>query len=123
MVIGLIIADDLTGAMDTGHQFAARGYRTTLNTHLADQGPDTEVRIIDTDSRTTSPETAYKTVFSVMQDTSAEIIYKKIDSTLRGNVATEAAAVLDNQNPEFAVVAPAFPAHNRRTIGGYHLVD
>lgn len=123
MVIGLIIADDLTGAMDTGHQFAARGYRTTLNTHSADEESDSEVRIVDTDSRTGSPETAYQTVCSVMQDTSAEIIYKKIDSTLRGNVATETTAILDSQSPEFAIVAPAFPAHNRTTIGGYHLVD
>lgn len=123
MAIGLIIADDLTGAMDTGHQFAARGYRTTFNTHFSEEKPDTEARIIDTDSRTASPESAYQTVSSVVQDTSAEIIYKKIDSTLRGNVATEAAAVLDSQNPEFAIVAPAFPAHNRTTIGGYHLVD
>ena len=123
MVIGLIIADDLTGAMDTGHQFAASGYRTTLSTHFADEESDTEVRIVDTDSRTASPETAYQTVFSVVQDTSAEIIYKKIDSTLRGNVATEATAVLDSQSSEFAIVAPAFPAHNRTTIGGYHLVD
>jgi uncharacterized protein YgbK (DUF1537 family) len=123
MVIGLVIADDFTGAMDTGHQFATRGYRTTLNTHFADEGPDTEVRIVDTDSRTDSPESAYQTVSSVIEEKSAEITYKKIDSTLRGNVATEAAAVLDNQDPEFAIVAPAFPAHNRTTIGGYHLVD
>ncbi|PSQ10305.1 four-carbon acid sugar kinase family protein, partial [Halobacteriales archaeon QS_5_70_15] len=26
----LVVADDLTGAMDTGHEFAARGHPTTV---------------------------------------------------------------------------------------------
>lgn len=49
--------------------------------------------------------------------------YKKIDSTLRGNIGAELAAMLPlvtpaNQRP-CAIIAPAFPAQQRTLIDGY----
>jgi uncharacterized protein YgbK (DUF1537 family) len=48
----------------------------------------------------------------------ARIVYKKLDSTLRGNVAAELAAALGGSGRERVVVAPAFPAAGRTTVGG-----
>ena len=49
----LIIADDFTGALDTGVQFAARGIRTRVvvgaNATLIQQ--DTDVLVVDTETR------------------------------------------------------------------------
>jgi uncharacterized protein YgbK (DUF1537 family) len=52
----------------------------------------------------------------------ARIVYKKLDSTLRGNVAAELAAALGGARRERVVVAPAFPAAGRTTVGGIQRV-
>jgi uncharacterized protein YgbK (DUF1537 family) len=49
-------------------------------------------------------------------------VYKKLDSTLRGNVAAELAAALGGARRERVVVAPAFPAAGRTTVGGIQRV-
>ena len=120
---GLVIADDLTGAMDTGHAFAANGYRTTIVGHEATVETNHDLLVIDTDSRTDPSDRARETVADVVDAYTASLVYKKIDSTLRGNVADETEAALDAVGPGIAVVAPAFPTNGRVTIGGYHLAD
>ncbi|HET7324670.1 MAG TPA: four-carbon acid sugar kinase family protein, partial [Halococcus sp.] len=119
---GLVIADDLTGAADTGHEFAARGHRTVVRLHETAL-PDASVLVANTDSRECSPADAQDRITTVCNDVTADITYKKIDSTLRGNVTVEVAAALSATGAALAVVAPAFPATNRTTVGGYHLVD
>ena len=53
MVKLLIIADDFTGALDTGVQFAKRGIRTqvftTYDIEDTDLKPETEVLVVDTE--------------------------------------------------------------------------
>jgi uncharacterized protein YgbK (DUF1537 family) len=122
MYSGLVIADDLTGATDTGHQFAANGYRTAVASGSA-ADVDVDVLVVDTDSRTAPASAARRTVSEVASTHCATVVYKKVDSTLRGNVAAETGAVLGALDPGVAVVAPAFPANGRVTAGGYHLVD
>lgn len=48
------------------------------------------------------------------------VYIKKIDSTLRGNLGAEIKAVDDVFNPDIVIIAPAYPANQRVTIGGYH---
>ena len=59
----LIIADDFTGALDTGIQFAAYGARTEIMTdtdmEFGDY-PSAEVFIVDTETRHLSGPEAYK---------------------------------------------------------------
>ena len=63
-----IIADDLTGANDTGVQFARRGLVTSVllqpDQKLAE---DLDVVVIDTDSRSLSQEEAYRKVRTVSE--------------------------------------------------------
>ncbi len=121
----LVVADDLTGAMDAGSAFAARGHRTTVAVGRADD--DTMagggVLVVDTDSRHRPPEAARAAVERAVERTPAQVVYKKVDSTLRGNVASETAGALSAAGVDCALVAPAFPATGRLTAAGYHLVD
>lgn len=118
----LVVADDLTGATDTGHAFAARGYTTRVGIGPDTPPPDATVRSINTDSRYADPGVAAERVRDAMADPPA-VVYKKVDSTLRGNVAGEIDAAMDATDAALAVVAPAAPAVGRATAGGYHLVD
>ncbi len=125
-----IIADDLTGAADTGIQFAKRGLSTILipfsmeNVGSACDPRNVQVVALNTDTRRISPEQAYdkvKAAASILKG--QHNIYKKIDSTLRGNIGAEIEAVMDATGIELAILAPAFPACGRTTVNGIHLVN
>jgi uncharacterized protein YgbK (DUF1537 family) len=118
-----IVADDLTGAMDTANEVATRGYGTVVGAVPGADPPEATVVAINTDSRYRSPPEAAASVRRGINTVSASTVYKKIDSTLRGNVGPEVAAALRATGAEVAVVAPAFPAAGRETGGGTHRVD
>jgi D-threonate/D-erythronate kinase len=120
-----IIADDLTGAADTGVQLARAGYRTAVAFRDAPIPPaeDLDAVALDTDSRAMPAGFAAKRVLvagRAVRD--ARIVYKKLDSTLRGPIAAELAAALGASGRDRAVVAPAFPAAGRTTADGVQLV-
>ncbi|MEF8842406.1 MAG: four-carbon acid sugar kinase family protein [Haloarculaceae archaeon] len=118
----LVVADDLTGAMDTGHEFAARGHPTTVA--VGTDGACKEgVLVVNTDSRYLSASEARSAVERAVRDTPARVVYKKVDSTLRGNLTAEIEGALDATGSDCALVAPAFPAGGRLTACGFHLVE
>ena len=120
-----IIADDLTGAADTGVQLARAGYRTAVAFRGAPAPPaeDLDAVALDTDSRAMPAGFAAKRVVEATHAArDARIVYKKLDSTLRGPVAAELAAALEATGRARAVVAPAFPAAGRTTVKGVQLV-
>ena len=123
----LLVADDLTGAVDTGHGFAARGRGVRVRLrgeHGAETAPtDRDVLAVDTDSRAASPSVAAEAVTRAIGAYPAARVYKKVDSTLRGNVVAEVDAAVAATDADLAVVAPAFPATGRTTEGGRHFVD
>ena len=47
-------------------------------------------------------------------------VIKKVDSTLRGNIAAEVAALDRFYKPELVVFMPALPALGRTTVNGIH---
>ena len=123
----VVIADDLTGANDTGVQFARHGLQTWVVLEGADfqTSSGAAVAVIDTNSRAIPAEEAYKRVQKAAKqafDAGFYHCYKKIDSTLRGNVGVELKAILDLGVHDFAFVMPAFPKNGRTTIGGNHLL-
>jgi len=123
-----IIADDLTGANDAGVQLSKIGISSTVFLDYKDSSLQStkDVAIIDTDSRAMSEEVAYETIYnasSIFRKQGYEQVYKKMDSTLRGNVAAELAALVSVYQPEIIVLAPAFPKMNRQTINGYQYVN
>src|SRR5215218_116375 len=120
-----IIADDLTGAADTGVQLARAGYRTAVAFRGAPVPPakDLDAVALDTDSRAMPAGFAAKRVLEAGHAVQhARIVYKKLDSTLRGPIAAELTAALEATGRERAVVAPAFPSAGRTTVDGVQLV-
>jgi uncharacterized protein YgbK (DUF1537 family) len=123
-----VIADDLTGASDTGVQLVSAGYRTAvtfwgMTTHEPETGTlDAVVR--DTDSRTLDADLAAQRVYDVgCEIAQANLVYKKIDSSLRGPIAAELAAALEATGRERIVLAPAFPRLGRTTVDGMQLLN
>ncbi len=126
----LIIADDFTGALDTGVQFAARGARTCVVTDAAYDFSRTErdvqVLVLDAETRHLPPRDAYDTVFRAVGDAlkaGFTYVYKKTDSALRGNVGAELAAALDAAGKDSLAFLPALPKMNRVTRKGIHYID
>lgn len=123
-----IIADDLTGANDSGVQLAKKGLTATVMMDYTGKNiqSDPDVLIVDTDSRAKTQEDAYKAVekaASLLFEKGYAHVYKKVDSTLRGNIAAELAALEEVYRPEIIVIAPAFPKMNRTTVSGHHYVN
>ena len=122
-----VIADDLTGAADTGVQFAAEGLATALDLVGTGEPIATDVLVVTTDSRglaSTDAAERVSTVTRQLHDQGVRQLYKKIDSTCRGNLAAEIHAVLTESEPgTLAVVCPAFIAAGRTVVGGHLLVD
>jgi uncharacterized protein YgbK (DUF1537 family) len=119
-----VIADDLTGAADSGVQFVHAGYRTAVYFRATEMvADDLDAVAFDTDSRTMPAGFAAKRVLDAARVArGARIVYKKLDSTLRGNVTAELAAALGGARRERVAVAPAFPAAGRTTVGGIQRV-
>ncbi len=116
-----IIADDLTGAADSGVQLARSGYRTAVVFRGAPipPGNDLDAVAVDTDSRSLPARFAAKRVVKAGHAVrEARIVYKKMDSTLRGPIGAELAAALAATRRSKVVVAPAFPSTGRETRGG-----
>ncbi|WP_049916846.1 four-carbon acid sugar kinase family protein [Halogeometricum pallidum] len=123
----IVVADDLTGAMDTSQGFAARGYETAVvadpEAEMDAVEEETTVLGVNTDTRYDDEDDAANTVSDAVGAASARTVYKKVDSTLRGNFAAEVDAALDAAGSELALVAPAFPSIGRTTEDGVHYVD
>lgn len=113
-----VIADDLTGALDTGVQFRQWAYTVQLTD--SPEHSSAEVAIINTDTRNKTGEEAYQATYDVaVKLRGHDIIYKKTDSTLRGNPGQELQAILDATGETRAVFTPAYPSTRRRVEGGH----
>ncbi|MGO4326165.1 4-hydroxythreonine-4-phosphate dehydrogenase PdxA [Cupriavidus sp. 2TAF22] len=126
----LILADDLSGAADCAVAGVRAGLRSTVmlsadagapgtaDTADAADAADAGLLAVDTDSRRASPADAAARQVAAWRRLAgpATRLYKKIDSTLRGNVAAEIAALVPLAG--LAIVAPAFPAAGRTTRDG-----
>lgn len=126
----LIIADDFTGALDTGVQLSKKGISTKVlvqsDVDWDQSHSDAEVLVVNTESRHLNAEQAYRKVFELCisaREKGIRYIYKKTDSTLRGNTGAELAALMDACNLDKLFFIPAYPEEGRITKGGYQYVD
>lgn len=132
----VVIADDFTGACDTGVQLATATRVCPVILDVSD-ARSLEIRIrdaldrwgsvvVDTESRHSGAADAAEVVLRCSHAAvaaNADVVYKKVDSTLRGNIAHELAAAVTGSGRNIAVVAPAYPAAGRTTRDGLCLVD
>ncbi len=125
----LIIADDLTGALDTGIQFSRKGIPVCVETGLAGpmhlDVPECPIVTAHSASRHLPADEAYSRVKEIAEagfSTGADILYKKTDSGLRGRIGAELSA-LCRASGESLWFIPAYPEMNRITREGVHYID
>ncbi|MBM7570144.1 four-carbon acid sugar kinase family protein [Aquibacillus albus] len=122
-----IIADDLTGANDSGVQLTEKGMNTSVLFDIPEHTTNLDSGlVIDTNSRALSNQQAKlitKKASLFLKEAGYRYVYKKMDSTLRGHIGTELQALYEVFSPEFVIIAPAFPAYGRTTINGVHYVN
>lgn len=123
MVSLLVIADDFTGALDTGVQFVKNGVSARVALGYAPEifSSDVQVLVVNTESRHLSPSQARERVFRLAASASragVSHIYKKTDSALRGNIGAELEALSDACGHRPVYFFPAFPSMGRTTRGG-----
>ena len=130
MIRLLIVADDFTGGLDTGVQFASRGIRTRVITDASADfekaAMDNEVLVVVAETRHMTAKAAYDTVSDIVSSSSKAgipYIYKKTDSALRGNIGAELSAALVASGASRLPFLPAMPALRRCTVNGIHLID
>jgi D-threonate/D-erythronate kinase len=119
-----LLADDLTGALDTAAELTVLcGSVQVLWDSAAAATPQSGSVALDSGTREAARDIAFarvKTLAPALAD--ATIAYKKMDSLLRGHVAAELAACFGLGAWPHCIFAPAFPAQGRITRGGRILV-
>lgn len=116
-----LIADDLTGALDTAAQFAAVTgpipvYWQSLPYPALPNG-----LAFDSGTREATRDQARRRVAAIaagLPRTPGTLHYAKLDSLLRGHAGAEIAAWIAATAPDHVIIAPAFPYQGRITRGG-----
>ena len=116
----LILADDFTGAMDTGCQFARNQIPTwILTSPRTRELPDSQVLVVNTQTRHAAPSEAYRIVQETLRELkgSFDSIYIKTDSAFRGNISASLAAAVDTVGVPMRFV-PSYPQVGRTLLAG-----
>jgi uncharacterized protein YgbK (DUF1537 family) len=120
------LADDLSGALDAAAGFHHAGHNVQIALSADDWRLETDSIVgITTETRNMAAveaAAAVRRVLAVGQARGARLVYKKIDSTLRGPVAAELAAVAAALPGTQILFAPANPQVGRTVRGGQLLV-
>jgi uncharacterized protein YgbK (DUF1537 family) len=129
----VVVADDLTSAADGAAPFRAAG----LPARIALGGLDDldanlpggarlplGVTAVDLDTRGGPAALAgARTARAVARLAEADVLVKTMDSTVRGHLAVEIEFAMAAGGRSTAVIAPAFPAEGRYTVGGVQLLN
>jgi uncharacterized protein YgbK (DUF1537 family) len=126
----LVLADDLTGALEVGSKFAAAGVNSQVKTGpgllLPELQNATGAFVVDTETRHAAAAEAARRVHDLAQIARGEAftcIYKKTDSTLRGNIGAELAALIRACSGSPLLYVPAYPQMGRTVRNGSLYVD
>ena len=117
----IIIADDLSGAADSGVAFTHQGYQAMVMWRES-QSSTADVMVLSTESRHIAQVHAADKVRAIGKRLSklstASFFYKKIDSTLRGHPAAELFALMDGLGiREYRIHRPQPPASENVNYG------
>ena len=112
-----VLADDLTGALDSAAQFTGVLGPIPVYLHLP-ASPPTGHAALDAGCRDAPASAAVAAMRQAAAFLGQGLAFKKIDSLLRGNWAAECAALLETGRYRSAVLAPAFPDQGRITRAG-----
>jgi uncharacterized protein YgbK (DUF1537 family) len=121
------LADDLSGALDAAAAFHHEGRPVTIALAAGDwpQVSSGDVVALTTETRNAAPSDAAEVITAVIAQArtrGARLLYKKIDSTLRGPVAAELAALTAAMPEAKVLFCPANPRVGRTVREGALLV-
>jgi uncharacterized protein YgbK (DUF1537 family) len=126
----LVIADDLTGALDAAAQFANSGVASCVLTapesSLEEWFGRFEAVSINAETRHLDAARAAETVRQLVGAGTAagvEFFHKKTDSTLRGNLGAELDALRLSAGTGRLAFVPASPQLGRTTVDGFQFVS
>lgn len=127
----LLIADDLTGALDSAVPLISAGVdvrvRYAEDDDIAARTSAASVLVVNADTRHLAPHQAYGRVRRLVEQglrAGARIVVKKTDSALRGNIGSELAGMLDGAGSGHTLMfAPALPDMDRVTRRGVQYID
>lgn len=114
-----LVADDLTGALDTGAELL--GLSGSMPAYWADVTPSElpPSAVLDSGTRELDRAEALARAGALAASLAgADIAYKKVDSLLRGHALAEVAATFRSGAWSHGILAPAFPVQGRVTRGG-----
>ncbi len=122
MYKAVILADDLTGALDTGVQLTQRGVPALVCIHAPRTFPEAAepVLIVNLDTRHVSVTKAFEKTSDAARLAKASgacVLYVKTDSGLRGNVGAALCAAIEGWGESLAFV-PAYPENGRTVKAG-----
>ncbi len=112
-----LVADDLTGALDTAARFAAAD-PVPVYWGAADAAVSARAVAIDSGTRDMPRAVARARVAAIvaaLPKSPDALYYAKLDSLLRGHAAAEIAAWIEVLRPDACLIAPAFPYQGRIT--------
>ena len=124
MVSVVILADDLTGALDSAVCFANRGMVTvvagTIDAFAKALRSGSDVVAVSTASREISAKDAWQRVTEALNCMcfNPPVLMKKVDSRLKGNIKVELDAFSQKKLKPHMFVCPAIPSQSRRVEGG-----
>jgi D-threonate/D-erythronate kinase len=101
-----VIADDFTGAMDTGVMFANYGLHTQFHLLTDISSSDVQVVAVSTDSREKDVQSAIASIKDTASLFGNRQVFKKIDSTMRGHISAEIDALLQTTGLKKALICP-----------------
>jgi len=125
-----VIADDLTGAADTGVQFCpVIGPMYLMGPDVPDLSGWALIPAglaVFTGTRHVAAAAAGRIAGNVamqIRSLNPRAVFKKIDSCLRGNIGAETDALVLDMGCTASFVAPAFPQQGRITVADWHRVN
>lgn len=124
MVSVVILADDLTGALDSAVCFANRGMSTvvagTVDAFAEALQSGCDVVAVSTSSREISAELARQKITEALGCMCFDppVLMKKVDSRLKGNIKAELDVFWEKKLKRNMFVCPAVPSQGRLVEGG-----
>lgn len=115
-----LVADDLTGALDSAAGFAAPSAPVPVVWREPGHAGGSVAISIET-REATEAEARARTADAlrwILRQPGEALVFKKVDSLLRGHPAAELAVMIELWRPDRVVLAPAHPVLGRVTRGG-----
>lgn len=118
MTIIRALADDLTGAFDTGASFVSLSGPIPI-VWAIENLPSQGSYILDNETRQiqNASQAREKTLSDLKHIKDSDIAFKKIDSLMRGHTIVEVETCIKSGEFESIVIAPSFPQQQRITRG------